>query len=353
MIQGRYRAWSKEVWEAVVVDMKWEDYATPGAKRGGIVPTAEQVEKARQKGWVLVGNLATARGGGSLKDLAEAITGNGDDWNLLDPRDVPEIPGPEVVVNILPLLKKAGSVETKPPLPGLSPSAGQIARARDKGWVLVGNLATAKGGGSLMDLAEAITGNGADWMLLDPRDVPEQPEGQTVVNTLPLLKKAAGKTGEREKGQDLGIFLITVYNIARESDHPALPARQARGLGRQYSESFLKDVRMQGSGVDNDGRWIQIDWMSPVVNGERGFKYVDAIRTASGRPLVPDVSVAADPAVIPLGTWVYIDTIGWRQASDTGGRIKGNHIDLFRNVPRAEAYRGVGRNPYLRVWRAK
>ena len=50
--------------------------------------------------------------------------------------------------------------------------------------------------------------------------------------------------------------------------------------------------------------------------------------TASGDPVTPGVTVAADPALIPLGTRVYIDGIGERVVKDTGGAIRGHKIDL-------------------------
>lgn len=40
-------------------------------------------------------------------------------------------------------------------------------------------------------------------------------------------------------------------------------------------------------------------------------------------------TIAVDPTVIPLGTKVYVDGYGYAVASDTGGLIKGNKIDLF------------------------
>jgi uncharacterized protein YabE (DUF348 family)/3D (Asp-Asp-Asp) domain-containing protein len=38
--------------------------------------------------------------------------------------------------------------------------------------------------------------------------------------------------------------------------------------------------------------------------------------------------IAVDPNVIPLGTHVYVPGYGYAIAADTGGMIKGNHIDL-------------------------
>lgn len=51
--------------------------------------------------------------------------------------------------------------------------------------------------------------------------------------------------------------------------------------------------------------------------------------TASGAMARPG-SLAADPAHYPFGTIMYIPGYGYGRVEDTGGAIKGQHIDLYR-----------------------
>lgn len=41
-------------------------------------------------------------------------------------------------------------------------------------------------------------------------------------------------------------------------------------------------------------------------------------------------TIAVDPSVIPLGSWVMINGVEYR-AEDVGGGVNGNHIDIFVN----------------------
>lgn len=50
--------------------------------------------------------------------------------------------------------------------------------------------------------------------------------------------------------------------------------------------------------------------------------------TASGAPVTPGLTVAADPSVLPLGTVVYIEGVGVRVVQDTGGALQGLHLDV-------------------------
>lgn len=63
--------------------------------------------------------------------------------------------------------------------------------------------------------------------------------------------------------------------------------------------------------------------------------YTGGSFTAMGLKPVRDPNglstISVDPSVIPLGSKVYVEGYGYAIASDTGGAIKGNKIDLYMN----------------------
>lgn len=69
--------------------------------------------------------------------------------------------------------------------------------------------------------------------------------------------------------------------------------------------------------------------------------------TRSGVPAYPWRTLAVDPAVIPLGSRVYIPTLahtpsgGWFVAEDTGGAIRGYAVDIC--MPDRRTALGFGR----------
>ncbi|HET7502029.1 MAG TPA: 3D domain-containing protein [Kofleriaceae bacterium] len=141
------------------------------------------------------------------------------------------------------------------------------------------------------------------------------------------------------RGRSLGNFLLTHYTFALESDpkHNGSPKVSAPGLpkDKKYKQSFLGSpygIKMQGTGKADDGQYIRY-----LGGGRYGY----GVGGAAGAPEAWK-TVAVDPSVIKLGSHLEIEAYkskGTFTAKDTGGAIKGKHIDVFAGaVPIAEAY---------------
>ncbi len=77
--------------------------------------------------------------------------------------------------------------------------------------------------------------------------------------------------------------------------------------------------------------------------GTRGFGI-----TASGTRATAFRTIAVDPSVIQIGSYVYIEGIGWRVAEDTGGAIRGRRIDVL--LPSTQEAIRFGVRRHVRVY---
>ena len=125
--------------------------------------------------------------------------------------------------------------------------------------------------------------------------------------------------------RDLGVFKLTAYVLAQEkhfSEEPLID--EPCGLEGVYRESFLfgEGVKLQGSGLTLDGR---------IVHWREGdcFELTRCAKTASTKCAKTGRTVAVDPKVIPMGGELLIEGVGLRVAEDVGGRIRGQHIDVY------------------------
>lgn len=66
--------------------------------------------------------------------------------------------------------------------------------------------------------------------------------------------------------------------------------------------------------------------------------------TFSGSKAEEGRTIAVDPAVIPIGTEVFIDGVGIRTAEDTGSAVRGARIDVYMNDLGEAVNFGVKRN---------
>ena len=108
-------------------------------------------------------------------------------------------------------------------------------------------------------------------------------------------------------------------------------AMEARRISAQLAADSRPAETAQAVPVRPDGsRTLVVDALAYHLPG----------RTASGLPVGIGV-IAVDPAVIPLGTRVFVPGYGSAVAADVGSAIKGNLIDLW--MPSAAAARAWGR----------
>ncbi len=204
-------------------------------------------------------------------------------------------------------------------------------------------------------------------------------------------QKAAPPVAEQQitRPEWLSGVTITEYYPAPESWFGGARVA-APGLSGTYAADWLYSARglaMEGDGVDRFGRrvhiaqlgstgwvnaagqptvpaclgkwsngfpvWLIGGWRNargqvtfPLASG--GWSNGTGVRTLpyggvtfasqSSTPLVYYHSIAVDPHLIPIGSRVYVPSYrnlggGWFTAQDTGGAIRGRHIDVYRPPP--------------------
>ncbi|MFV0241047.1 MAG: 3D domain-containing protein [Lacrimispora sphenoides] len=155
------------------------------------------------------------------------------------------------------------------------------------------------------------------------------------IDKLPLTATCGGTSGSKTidlgtRGTYASSFKRTHYITALESDYSGKKI-SVSGLNGTYKQDFLSDVKMQGSGKGDDGKFIKY---------YNGYSYQNPT-TATGTTPKVGQTIAVDPYYIPCvrrnGTTYrgYVTVqggIGHRVAEDTGNAITGKHIDDYVGV---------------------
>ncbi len=154
---------------------------------------------------------------------------------------------------------------------------------------------------------------------------------------------AAPRPLPKDRIESLGDFLVTYYYLADEKDHEGEPADTdilnpgGKALARVPAK-FASALRIEGCGRLKDGRVLTVASNNRYVVSDTPYGH------GARGALEPFRSIAVDPSLIKLGTKLYIAEMvgaelpdgtrhdGVFTAQDTGGAIKGQHIDLFAGV---------------------
>ena len=169
-------------------------------------------------------------------------------------------------------------------------------------------------------------------------DVVEEPISYAVVTKKDenLAKGTEKVVTEGQKGLVSKKYEITLEN-GKEVSRVVLNEKKLRDKKDKVVAvgTKAKSIQVASRGMEN-GRQIYVTSTAYTAscNGCSGT-------TATGVNLHANPNakvIAVDPNVIPLGSKVYVDGYGYAIASDTGGAIKGNKIDVFF-PSKSDAYR--------------
>ena len=118
-----------------------------------------------------------------------------------------------------------------------------------------------------------------------------------------------------EKGQDKVTYEVT-YSDGKEIDKKELDRTTVK---KPVMELIAKSTRGLIEGAEYKKKFTV-----------KAYSYSGGGTTAMGTKARVG-AIAVDPSVIPLGTKVYVEGYGFATAEDTGGNIKGNTIDVYKN----------------------
>lgn len=163
------------------------------------------------------------------------------------------------------------------------------------------------------------------------------PMDATAVEPAPVCVEEEEQTSCPDGYEVLGDFKLTAYVLAREEEFSdAEVLVDPCGLKGTFRRDFLlgSGVRMQGSGRAEDGSIVH-------YKGNGCFERLECPLTASGRCATEGRTVAVDRSIVAMGTDIWIEGLGHRVAEDTGGGIRGQHIDVWygEGVTMAQAQR--------------
>jgi 3D (Asp-Asp-Asp) domain-containing protein len=196
-----------------------------------------------------------------------------------------------------------------------------------------------------------------------PKTAPEgparRPPAHRILSEDPLAaQKAAVARDAASLGRRAGVFRNTYYDFPIENHYVGESVSlfdAGCGVISRVPQGFHDAVCVQGSGLLANGRTVSFARRDcscarrcPRTDQQICFEALDIKaypwgRGATGKPVVPLLTVAVDTSVIPLGTPIFVPEYlglprdlartsnhdGCFIAQDRGVKVKGQHIDVF------------------------
>lgn len=146
---------------------------------------------------------------------------------------------------------------------------------------------------------------------------------KTIQADIAAKEKAAAEKAAKEKA--------AAEAAAKKAAEEKAAAEAKAQAEKEAAEEAAKQEAPASSSSSVSGEVMYMEATAYSCNeGSIGGGYV----TALGQNLQTNpMAVAVDPNVIPLGTRLYVEGYGEAIASDTGGAIKGNIIDVHFSDP--------------------